>query len=81
MEWVYSKDAARGTVMALDAQDLGRRVFNITLAALMDVEVAEVSAVLATRRTSALAVDTGETLAVSRPASSSGVARWRTGST
>jgi predicted dehydrogenase len=38
-----------------------------TLAALMDVlgEVAEVSAVLATRRTSALAVDTGETLAVS----------------
>jgi predicted dehydrogenase len=40
-----------------------------TLAALMDVlgEVAEVSAVLATRRTSALAVDTGETLAVSAP--------------
>jgi predicted dehydrogenase len=40
-----------------------------TLAALMDVlgEVAEVSAVLATRRTSALAVDTGETLSVSAP--------------
>ena len=31
MEWVYSKDAARGTVMALDAQDLGNRVFNITM--------------------------------------------------
>ena len=26
-----SKDAARGTVMALDAQDLGNRVFNITM--------------------------------------------------
>jgi predicted dehydrogenase len=40
-----------------------------TLAALMDVlgEVAEVSAVLATRRTSVLAVDTGETLSVSAP--------------
>ena len=24
MEWVYSKDAARGTVMALDAKDLGK---------------------------------------------------------
>jgi nucleoside-diphosphate-sugar epimerase len=31
MEWVYSKDAARGTVMALDAEDLGSRVFNITM--------------------------------------------------
>jgi nucleoside-diphosphate-sugar epimerase len=31
MEWVYSKDAARGTVMALDAKDLGNRVFNITM--------------------------------------------------
>jgi predicted dehydrogenase len=40
-----------------------------TLAALMDVlgQVVEVSAVLATRRTSALVVDTGETLAVSAP--------------
>src|SRR5262245_42342977 len=33
MEWVYSKDAARGTVMALDAKDLGNRVFNITMGA------------------------------------------------
>ena len=33
MEWVYSKDAARGTVMALDAKDLGSRVFNITMGA------------------------------------------------
>ncbi len=31
MEWVYSKDAARGTVMALDAKDLGNGVFNITM--------------------------------------------------
>jgi nucleoside-diphosphate-sugar epimerase len=31
MEWVYSKDAARGTVMALDAKDLGKGVFNITM--------------------------------------------------
>jgi hypothetical protein len=28
MEWVYSKDAARGTVMALDAKDFGSGVFN-----------------------------------------------------
>jgi nucleoside-diphosphate-sugar epimerase len=34
MEWVYSKDAARGTVMALDAKDLGPRVFNITMGSL-----------------------------------------------
>jgi nucleoside-diphosphate-sugar epimerase len=34
MEWVYSKDAARGTVMALDAKDLGSRVFNITMGSL-----------------------------------------------
>jgi len=33
MEWVYSKDAARGTVMALDAKDLGTGVFNITMGA------------------------------------------------
>ncbi|HEY7245129.1 MAG TPA: Gfo/Idh/MocA family oxidoreductase [Xanthobacteraceae bacterium] len=40
-----------------------------TLAALMDVlgEIAEVSAVLATRRTSAVVADTGETLPVSAP--------------
>jgi nucleoside-diphosphate-sugar epimerase len=35
MEWVYSKDAARGTVMALDANDLGSGVFNITMGALV----------------------------------------------
>ncbi len=34
MEWVYSKDAARGTVMALEAKDLGSRVFNITMGSL-----------------------------------------------
>lgn len=30
-EWVYSKDAARGTVSALKANDLGTRIFNITM--------------------------------------------------
>jgi nucleoside-diphosphate-sugar epimerase len=34
MEWVYSKDAARGTVMALDASDLASGVFNITMGAM-----------------------------------------------
>jgi nucleoside-diphosphate-sugar epimerase len=34
MEWVYSKDAARGTVLALDAKDLGSGIFNITMGAL-----------------------------------------------
>jgi nucleoside-diphosphate-sugar epimerase len=33
MEWVYSKDAARGTVMALDAKDLGNGIFNLTMGA------------------------------------------------
>jgi nucleoside-diphosphate-sugar epimerase len=31
MEWVYSKDAARATVMALYAKDLGSRIFNVTM--------------------------------------------------
>jgi nucleoside-diphosphate-sugar epimerase len=31
MEWVYSKDAARGTVLALKAADLKSRIFNITM--------------------------------------------------
>ena len=31
MEWVYSKDAARSTVLALDAKDLGSGIFNITM--------------------------------------------------
>jgi nucleoside-diphosphate-sugar epimerase len=34
MEWVYSKDAARATVMALDAKDLGSRIFNVTMGAI-----------------------------------------------
>ena len=32
MEWVYSKDAGRGTVLALQARDLGNGVFNVTMA-------------------------------------------------
>jgi len=31
LEWVYSKDAARGTVLALRAASLASRVFNITM--------------------------------------------------
>jgi nucleoside-diphosphate-sugar epimerase len=31
LEWVYSKDAGKGTVLALKARDLKRRVFNITM--------------------------------------------------
>jgi nucleoside-diphosphate-sugar epimerase len=31
MEWVYSKDAAHGTVLALKAADLKSRIFNITM--------------------------------------------------
>jgi nucleoside-diphosphate-sugar epimerase len=34
MEWVYSKDAARATVLALDAKDLGNGVFNVTMGAI-----------------------------------------------
>jgi nucleoside-diphosphate-sugar epimerase len=32
-EWVYSKDAAHGTVLALKARSLPSRVFNITMGA------------------------------------------------
>ena len=38
MEWVYSKDAANGTVLALRAKDLGTRIFNITMASLTTPE-------------------------------------------
>lgn len=31
LEWVYAKDAARGTVLALRAASLGSRVFNLTM--------------------------------------------------
>jgi nucleoside-diphosphate-sugar epimerase len=31
MEWVYSKDAAMGTVLALKAKALPSRIFNITM--------------------------------------------------
>jgi nucleoside-diphosphate-sugar epimerase len=31
MEWVYAKDAASGTVLALKAASLGSRIFNITM--------------------------------------------------
>lgn len=33
MEWVYSKDAGRGTVLALKAKELGNGVFNVTMRA------------------------------------------------
>jgi nucleoside-diphosphate-sugar epimerase len=38
LEWVYSKDAALGTVLALEAEDLGLGVFNITMGTLSSPE-------------------------------------------
>ena len=38
MEWVYSKDAAMGTVLALKAKDLGSRIFNCTMGRLVTAE-------------------------------------------
>lgn len=38
LEWVYSKDAAAGTVLALKADSLGNRVFNITMGCLTTPE-------------------------------------------
>lgn len=38
MEWVYSKDAAMGTVQALRAKELGSRVFNVTMGSLTTPE-------------------------------------------
>jgi nucleoside-diphosphate-sugar epimerase len=38
LEWVYSKDAAQGTVLALEATSLGSRVFNITMGVLLTAE-------------------------------------------
>jgi nucleoside-diphosphate-sugar epimerase len=38
LEWVYVKDAARGTVQALQAASLASRVFNLTMGALVDAE-------------------------------------------
>ena len=32
MEWVYAKDAGRGTVLALRAKELGTGIFNVTMA-------------------------------------------------
>lgn len=45
MEWVYSKDAARGTVLALKAKDLGNRIFNVTMGAIVTPD--EMAAALA----------------------------------
>lgn len=45
MEWVYSKDAARATVLALRAPSLGSGVFNITLGRIF--QPAELAAELA----------------------------------
>ncbi len=38
MEWVYSKDAANATVLALRAPSLGSRVFNVTMGCLTSPE-------------------------------------------
>lgn len=66
MEWVYSIDAARGTVMALKAKDLGTRVFNITMGALTqpaDMANAITKAVPGAR----LKIETSTTTALSLP--------------
>ncbi|MGE3708867.1 MAG: NAD-dependent epimerase/dehydratase family protein, partial [Hyphomicrobiaceae bacterium] len=47
-EWVYSKDAARGTVMALRAKELGTRIFIVTMGGLAtpeDMAAASIAAV------------------------------------
>ena len=38
LEWVYSKDAAAGTVLALEARSLKDRVFNLTMGSLTSPE-------------------------------------------
>jgi nucleoside-diphosphate-sugar epimerase len=38
LEWVYSKDAALGTVLALQATSLPSRIFNITMGVLLTAE-------------------------------------------
>jgi nucleoside-diphosphate-sugar epimerase len=38
LEWVYSKDAALGTVLALKTRSLPNRIFNITMGALLTPE-------------------------------------------
>ncbi len=66
MEWVYSIDAARGTVMALKAKDLGTRVFNITMGSLSqpaDMANAITKAVPGAR----LKIETPATTALSLP--------------
>ncbi len=52
MEWVYSKDAAHGTVLALRTPQLSRRIFNLTMGRLTtpDDLVATVKAVIPNAR-------------------------------
>lgn len=61
MEWVYVKDAARGTVLALKAKDLKSRVFNLTMGSVTPPEA--FAAALA-------AIMPGAKLRIATPASS-----------
>lgn len=69
MEWVYSKDAAYGTVLALRAKDLGSGIFNITMGALttpQDMSAAIVRAVPGAKVTFATPADTAVALRTMR---------------
>jgi nucleoside-diphosphate-sugar epimerase len=66
MEWVYSKDAARGTVLALDAKDLGKGVFNLTMGRLTtpsEMAAAISAAVLGAKAKFEMPAGTGVSLA------------------
>ena len=61
MEWVYSKDAAAGTILALRAPSLKTRVFNITMGCLTSPEelLAAVKSILPNSRLSIQTVTEG----------------------
>jgi nucleoside-diphosphate-sugar epimerase len=66
MEWVYSKDAALGTVLALKAADLRSRIFNCTMGRLVTAEelAAAIREVIPAARTR---IETPPATAVSMP--------------
>jgi len=71
LEWVYSKDAAQGTLLALRARDLGSRVFNISMGRVCQPE--ELAAALKAAIPGArLRIDTPPGTAISLPASRPG---------
>jgi nucleoside-diphosphate-sugar epimerase len=66
LEWVYSKDAALGTVLALNVKSLPSRIFNITMGALLTAE--QLAAAFATVFPSArIRIETPAVAAVALP--------------